>query len=80
MSREPAEIKIAEGIQAVVDGHDHDVAAPAELRAVVEGARAGAGIEGAAVDVEEHRPCAAIAQPRCPNIEEQTVLTCRRAW
>ncbi|HUO90003.1 MAG TPA: hypothetical protein VMU08_12570 [Rhizomicrobium sp.] len=49
--REALKEQITESIETVVHGHHHDVAAPAEIDAVIERARAGAVRIGAAVNV-----------------------------
>ncbi|MFT3766475.1 MAG: hypothetical protein QM820_13320 [Minicystis sp.] len=51
---ELGDVEISERAEAVVDGHDHDVAVARELRAVVAGQRSRAREEGSAVHPHEH--------------------------
>ena len=60
---ERRQMQEAERAEPVVDRHHHDVAAPGEARAVVDGLRSRAGGEGAAVEPDQHRPATRASAP-----------------
>ena len=73
------QIQMTEDVQAMIDGHDDDVAAATQPFAVVERARPGTAAEFAAVDIEEYWTLAAVSQTRRPDIQIQAILTGRFA-
>src|SRR5262249_46403233 len=72
---EPLEKQIAESIETMVHRHHHHIAPPAQVHAVIEWTRTRAVRIGAAMDIDNHRPLAAAAQRRRPDVEEQTILS-----
>ena len=76
---ELGEIEVAERVQAMVDGDDHDVAAAAQARAVGLDLVAGAAREGAAVEPDHHRPLRVVAQPGRPDVQVEAVFADRPA-
>ena len=73
LAEQIAEMQIAERAESMVDGDQHDVAATAQVDAVVDQARARSGGEAAAVEPHQDRPLAAIDRRR-PHVEEEAVL------
>src|SRR5215831_12985108 len=67
------EVLQVEGAEAVLQGHDHDVAAPCEPGTVVDRLASTAEHEGAAVDPHHHRP-ATVVKTRGPDVQRQAVL------
>ncbi|MNM77606.1 hypothetical protein D3C81_894660 [compost metagenome] len=61
LAAELGQIQVAEQVEAMVDGDDHHVAAPAQVAAVIQRVAARAVVVGAAVDIEQDRPLGAVA-------------------
>ena len=59
-----AEIRVAEHIEPMIDGHDHDVVRVRETGAIENAAGAGAAGKSAAVQPDHHRAFASIASGR----------------
>ena len=74
---EPREIEIAQRVEAVVDGHDHHIAARRQRLPIVERIGDAAVRIGPAVDVEHHRLARAGIGLRRPDIEVQAVFVLR---
>src|SRR5690606_27559508 len=74
---EPREIKIAERVEAVVDGHHDDIAARREPRTVVDRVGDAAGRIGAAVEIDHDGPLRRFLDTRRPDVEEQAVVALR---
>jgi hypothetical protein len=77
LGREVAEVEIAEGVEAVVDGDDHDIAAMHEAGSVVEVAVDGSVVVGAAVKIDKDGALAVVAQAGGPDVEVETIFALR---
>jgi hypothetical protein len=74
---ESAEIEMTEGVQSMIDGDHHDIAAMAQARAVVDRTGARSGTELAAVEVDHHGPIGSVAQAWRPYVEDEAIFTHR---
>ena len=71
---EPREIKIAQRIEPMIDGHHHYIARRRQMPPVVQRIDYAAIGIGPAMDVQHHRTFRLAPQPRRPNIEEQAIF------
>ena len=76
---DPCEVEIAEHVQPVVDRDHHDVAAPAQPRAVADRVGRAAERECAAVDIDHHRQARTGPGVGRPDVEEQAIFRLRPA-
>ena len=77
LAAEVRQIEVAEDIQPMIDGHDHDVVAPGEIGAVVA-RRVGRAVgEGAAVQPDHDRTLRRVEGGR-PDVQRQAVLADRQ--
>ena len=77
LTRDLAQVRVAEHVQAVIHRHRDHVAAQSEVRAVVHRRGAGAGVEAAAVAPDHHGPLAAVIDAGRPDVERRGSLRSR---
>src|SRR5579863_8513439 len=69
-----AEVRVTEQAEAVIDGHDHDIATTRKTRAVIQRSRAGARGECTSVTPDHHGTLMVIPYTRRPDVERETIL------